>query len=285
MSKKEPKAPKAKQATSAFAGVNESNVDLGGLFTGSAVKGPNSLDITTGLGPSLQPIQDSALAGIGSSQNELNISNADQLTRIDQGLNSTYNLLNEINQRNSDKALASAQSRYSLNGLDNSTVRGAGEAQLANDAMLRDLVAREQAITSNRNAALSTLGAQQGILNGLISGQQYVGNLSDQNLVTALNDQSAVSQFNAQQANQMAIANMQAQAYQAAQPSVWGQIGQSALGALGTIGGAALGVPAIGSAVGGLLGGLVGGGGGANAPGLVTSPFSFVGSAMGGFGG
>lgn len=278
-----PKAPKPKQATSAFSGVTSSSVDLGGLFTGSANKGPTSLDITTGVGGSMQPIQDNALAGIGTSQQELNISNADQLNRIDQGLNSTYNLLDEINRRSADKALSSAQSRYSLNGLENSTVRGGFEGQVVNDAMLRDLVARQQAIEGNRNAALQTLQAQQGVMNGIVAGQQYAGNLGAQNLLTALNDQTAVSQFNAQQANQLAGLQYQPQVAQANQPSVWGGIGQAALGLTG----AALGGPIggmVGNAARNVFNGLVNSGSSANTPGLVTSPFDFVSSAMGGVG-
>jgi hypothetical protein len=278
--KKTPKAPKPKTATSAFAGVTNSNVNLGGLFSGSANKTGDALNVTTGLGAGLQPIQASALSGIGSSQNELNISNADQLGRIDQGLNTTYNLLDEVNRRNTEKTLASAQSRYSLNGLENSTVRGAGEMQLANDAMLRDLVARQQAIEGNRNAAYQTLTAQQGILNGLISGQQYAGNLADQNLITGLNDQSAVSQFNAGQANQMANSNYQAAVQQSMQPSVWGQLGQSALGMAGTALGGAFGGP-IGASIGSALAGL-GGGGGNPMAGMSIMPGQFVSNAMGG---
>ena len=280
MGKKKAPTPKVEKAKSAFGGVTQSNVDLGGLFSANAAKTGDSLNTTTSVGGLLQPIQTQALSGLSGAQQELNTSNADQLSRIDAGNNSTYNLLDEVNKRNAATALAKAQSRYSLNGLDNSTVRGAFEASTVNDAMLRDLVARQQAIDANRAAALQAGQFQQSLLNGLISGQQYAGNLSNQNLTTALNDQSAVSQFNAQAQNAANMAMYQQQMAQYNKPSVFSQIGSALL----PVAGAALGGP-IGGVVASGLGNLFGLGGTNNGPAPVpAAPISFIKPATGGFG-
>lgn len=280
MGKKKAPTPKVEKAKSAFGGVTQSNVDLGGLFSANAAKTGDSLNTTTSVGGLLQPIQTQALSGLSGAQQELNTSNADQLSRIDAGNNSTYNLLDEVNKRNAATALAKAQSRYSLNGLDNSTVRGAFEASTVNDAMLRDLAARQQAIDANRAAALQAGQFQQSLLNGLISGQQYAGNLSNQNLTTALNDQSAVSQFNAQAQNAANMAMYQQQMAQYNKPSVFSQIGSALL----PVAGAALGGP-IGGVVASGLGNLFGLGGTNNGTAPVpAAPISFIKPATGGFG-
>ena len=290
MGKKKAPTPKVEKAKSAFGGVTQSNVDLGGLFSANAAKTGDSLNTTTSVGGLLQPIQTQALSGLSGAQQELNTSNADQLSRIDAGNNSTYNLLDEVNKRNAATALAKAQSRYSLNGLDNSTVRGAFEASTVNDAMLRDLAARQQAIDANRAAALQAGQFQQGVLNGLISGQQYAGNLSNQNLTTALNDQSAVSQFNAQAQNAANNLIYQQQLAEYNQPRPWEQLVGTLAPGGAMIAGAISGnnnlfnsgmqttqalLPIAGAALGGL-----GGGAGLG----TTAPISFMKSATGGFG-
>lgn len=271
MSKPKPKATKAKTAVSQFQGIDNATVSLGGLVNSSATRQPGqSIDVTSTLSQPLQTIQNQATSGIANNQAFLNRNPVEQLQDVEAGRNSFFNLQDELNRRAAQEAMAQAQSRYSANGLENSTVRGAMEGRLINDQILTDLATRSNAIQTQNQLAQSNLGVNNEILGQLAALQQFPTQMVNKNLMQGLQNQDQVSMFNAQQQNDIAKANLQAQISAANQPSIWG----TALSALGSIGGSLVGGPlggSIGGALGKLGGGIFGGGGG-NGGGMVTNP-------------
>ncbi len=191
------KGPKP-EAKSAFAGVNQSNVSLGGLVNANASKSGNSLTSSATPSSALAGVQDATLSGLESNLTALGQSPTQQLQDLQAGNNTFFNLADEINRRSAETALSQAQARFSANGLENSSVRGAFEGQIANDAILRDLATQQSSIqTQNALAGTNAQigGGILGTIGNLLSVPLQVAN---NNLNTALRDQTAASIANAQ---------------------------------------------------------------------------------------
>lgn len=232
--KKPPKAKSAK-ASSPYSGVNEYNVNLDGFGSANALKKDGKLNVTSSLAPALKPSYDAATSGLSSNLNYLNATPEQHLADLSAGKNSFYNLQNSINQRALDNQIGQAQSRFSANGLENSTVRGGFEGALASDSIFRDMATRQSSLDYLHGQAVSDAAVQNTVLQGLANNQQVPLQLANQNIFHGLDNVSQTSQFNAQQQQQanMLNAQMQAQAQQA-QQAMWGNIIGQGIGAVGS---------------------------------------------------
>lgn len=189
-----------------------------------------------------------------------------QLQDLMAGNNSYYNLQSEMNNRMLDSQIGKAQSRFSANGLENSTVRGGMEGALINDATLRDLSTRQSSLDYLNTRATSGIATQNAVLQGLANLQQIPLTMSNQNIIHGFDNTDQTAMFNAQQQQQANMLNAQMQAQAAAQQqAMWGNI----LGSVAGVGMQAammgMGVPA---GAGGAMAGMSGGGGGQMAGGL-----------------
>jgi hypothetical protein len=223
MSSGKPKAKKASfaPASSVFQGIDKFNVELGGLGSANVTRNPNqSIDMTGSLSSTLGQSRDLASEGLGNNLAFINRTPTQQLEDLSAGKNSFYNLQSELNKRLAETQLGQAQHRFSSNGLENSTVRGSFEGQLATDAALQDLATRQSALEFQGQQALQNIASQNQTLGNLATIQQIPLQMAQQNAMQAFGNVDQNSQFNSGQQNQVSMFNADAankMAMQAAQ--------------------------------------------------------------------
>jgi hypothetical protein len=206
---KKTSAVKPTTSTSQFKGLDNFVVNLDGLATGSAQRGNDGRTLVTQsqLAGPLQGLQSLSLQGLNHQLGAIHQSPEQQYTQLLQGLNPYYNLAQASNQREATNALTEAQGRFSRNGLENSTVRGAYEAQLANDALLRDLTARNEAMNQANEQARLNAKSFESVFSDLAAIQQAPAQLANDNLLSAFGQVDKVNEANAQRAQQAALYN------------------------------------------------------------------------------
>ena len=136
---------------------------------------------------------------------------------------------------------------------------------MLNDALIRDLATRQQAIDHQNALAAQNIGLNSGLMSQIYGFGTGMAKMPNENLMTALGSVDQMAMLNTQLQNQIALENakLQAAQMQAAQQGRAGAMG--GLGALvGTGLGALLAVPTGGMSVlaGAQLGGALGGAGG-----------------------
>ena len=204
---------KPKIVKSQFSGIDNFIVDLDGLAQGNAQRGGDGRALVTQsqLASPLQTLRDLSVSGLGNQLRSINLSPEAQYAQLSQGINPFYNLADEANRHETLEAITGAQARFSGNGLENSTVRGAYEAQLANDAILRDLTARNDAINLQNDQARRNTASLQSIFSDLASLQQAPAQLANNNLFEAFGQVDKINNANAQRAQQAELFNAQQQ--------------------------------------------------------------------------
>jgi hypothetical protein len=223
MSSGQPKAKKAQYtpSQSVFQGVDKFNVNLGGLGSANVTRNPNqSIDMTGSLSSTLGQSRDLASEGLSNNLAYINRTPTQQLEDLSSGKNSYYNLQSELNKRLAETQLGQAQQRFSSNGLENSTVRGSFEGQLANDALLQDMATRQSALDFQNQQVWQNIANQNQTLGNLANIQQIPLQMAQQNAMQAFGNVDQNSQFNSGQQNQVSMFNADASnkmAMQAAQ--------------------------------------------------------------------
>lgn len=263
---------------SAYNGINNYNVDLGGFGSAQSRKtDKNTLTTSSQLSQPLQNVFNTTTDGLNNNLQSLAMNPEQQLQSLNAGNNSFYNLQAEGNQRYLDNQLANATLQASRNGIDNSTVYGGLQGTILNDAVLRDLTTRNQALTQQNALANANAATQNATLQGLAGFAQLPAQIANQNLQTGFGSRDQTALANAQMQTQVNMQNAAA-ANAAAQQrqQMWGQLASAGiqLAAAPFTGGASL------------LGGLGGMGAGAASRGLSAGGLSaipFLGSGLGGF--
>lgn len=246
MSSGKPKTSKAKtkQAQSVYQGIDSFNVNLDGFANANATRVPGqALNMSSSLSPGLGRARDLSTEGLNNNLSFINQSPTQQLQDLNAGNNSLYNLQSELNRRLGDTQLGQAQSRFSSNGLENSTVRGAFEGQLATDARLQDLATRNASLDYQNTQARNNIATQNQTLGNLANIQMLPLQMAQQNALAAFNNVDQTSQFNAGQSNQASMFNA-GQSNQAAQQAAANQ--QSLIGNLIGAGASLAAIPLTG---------------------------------------
>lgn len=238
------KKAKASTAKSAFNGLKSYNVDLGSFASGTATDNNNTIDVNSQLSSPLQGVFNVAAPGLENNASFLALSPTDQLQQLDSGQNSFYNLQSELNRKQLDQALGSANVDAQRRGIQNSTTAGAREGQIINDAVLRDLSTRNESLGAQNSLSLNNASMLQNTLNSLYGYQTAAANAAQQGLMQGLLDKSQTARTNAQLQTQANLQNAQQSG---------GGFFSSLAPTLGTIAGTALGGP-VGGAIGGALG-------------------------------
>jgi hypothetical protein len=244
-------------ATSVFSGVKNSTVDLPGFGVGTTKINGDTVNTSFAPDAQLSTILDSAKQGVQTNQGIFNLTPEQQFSQVE--TNPYYQYASEQNRRFLDEGQAEARQAASQSGLENSTIAGAIEASLLNDASQQDLMARLGAIDYSRSLAGESLGINQALMDQIFGYTSEPTQLSNQTLMSAGNSQDQVGMFNAGQIQNARLANAQITNQLAAQRAAQRQslIG-SLIGAGGTLAGAALLAPMGGGAsLGGkLIGGI-----------------------------
>lgn len=226
---------KASTATTPFSGVNNYNYNVDGVGSANSSKANGA--ISTNVTPS------SGMADqLSSSNNIINTANQtlskpldQQYQDINNGNNAYYNSMAAQNALTNQQSMSNATARYSNNGLEDSTARGAFEGQLASGAGVTDLQTRQAAQDYQNQQALSSGAYAGGLQNNIFNYLNQMGQTSNANLNTGFQNVNQNNQFNAGQTQQASSQNAQI-ALQEQQ--MRNQLIGNAIGAVGQIGGA-----------------------------------------------
>lgn len=236
-------------ANTVFKGVQSSFTDLPGFGSAATqIEGPkNNRTVTNTFTPDAQvaSILQGAKQGIANNQSIFNLTPEQQFAQIEQ--NPYYQYAKTQDKNFLTQGQAEARQAASQSGLENSTVAGAIEATLLQDAVERDMASRLGALDYSRALAGENLGMQQDLMNQIHGYTMAPLQLSNSTLMDAANSQDQVGMFNAGQIQQAGIANTQMvnQARQAAAARRSALIGNliasgAALGAAPISGGSSL---------------------------------------------
>ena len=198
-------------ATAADSGVRNSSVNLPGFGSSATTmtgpEGNRSIDTTYTTDPQFQTILGSAKQGVQDNQSIFNLTPDQQFAQVDS--NPYYQYAKEQNRRYLATGQADARQAASRSGIENSTMAGAMEASLLNDASQQDLASRLGAIDYNRGLAGENLATQQGIIDQLYGYTRDPNQLSNDTLRGSIDNQNQVGMFNAGQIQQASQLNAQ----------------------------------------------------------------------------
>lgn len=202
---KGPKNVQPSTAQSQFSGVNNYNIGLDGFGNTSSQKSGDSLNTNTTLDQSIKPTYNNATAGLASNTGYLAQNPQQQIDALQQGQNPYYNALKAQNDLNYQTQLSQLQSRFSNNGLENSTALGGFLGQNALNANLADSQNQVSALTTQNQLANNNVAGLGNVLNSIYGYEGNQNQQAQQGLLNSLTAQDANAQFNAgqiQNANQ-----------------------------------------------------------------------------------
>jgi len=195
------------QAKTVFEGVRGVRSAIRGFGTASTgffkdpVTGRRTIRTRAGLDTSLQRIRSFAAESTSDAFRELGRGLSGQLEDIEQGRNAFFNAQQALNEQAFERSFADLEQRLAQSGLQDSTVRGAFQGQLAGQRALTDLQTRSGAIQQANQFNLARAQTGQNSINSLFSIAQSLQNPTFQGLFRAGEAQDQNSQFNADQFN------------------------------------------------------------------------------------
>lgn len=197
---------KAVQAVSPFSKVSNFTVDYGDFGKANSSLSRGGIQSTYTPSSQIKGLQDATLQGLQSNLNYISQSPEGQYLDLLRGQNPYYNLSRYSLEQDVSDRTSQALKDFSRRGLDNSTTAGSFQAQLANQASIRDLFNQTSAMDYLNTRASNNVSTNQRMLDSLTSLAQIPTAMTNSNLYNAFADQSTTSRFNADQQNRI---NMQ----------------------------------------------------------------------------